>query len=60
MRAWICAKPNERSQIDAVMRYSQDRQLNHARRTFRGEWIEFLRQFEVEGDYDVRQLFKAG
>jgi len=47
-----------RSQIDAVIRYIQNQQRHHARRTFRDEYIEFLRKFQV--DYNQRYIFKAG
>jgi len=46
-----------RSQIDAVIRYIQNQQRHHARRTFREEYIEFLRKFEVE--HDERYIFKT-
>ncbi len=46
-----------RSQIDAVIRYIQSQQRHHARRTFREEYVEFLRKFQV--DYDERHIFKT-
>jgi REP element-mobilizing transposase RayT len=46
-----------RSQIDAVIRHIQNQQRHHARRTFREEYIEFLRKFEVE--HDERYIFKT-
>jgi putative transposase len=46
-----------RSQIDAVIRYIQNQQSHHARRTFREEYIEFLRKFQV--DYNARYIFKT-
>jgi putative transposase len=45
-----------RSQMDAVIRYIQNQQRHHARRTFREEYLELLRRFEVE--YDERYIFK--
>ena len=45
-----------RSQIDAVIRYIQNQQQHHARRTFLEEYLEFLRKFQV--DYDERYVFK--
>jgi putative transposase len=45
-----------RSQMDAVIRYIQNQQRHHARRTFREEYVELLRRFEVE--YDERYIFK--
>ena len=44
-----------RSQIDAVIRYIQNQQRHHARKTFRDEYIEFLRKFQV--DYNERYIF---
>jgi REP element-mobilizing transposase RayT len=44
-----------RSQIGAVIRYIQNQQRHHARRTFREEYIEFLRKFGVE--YNERYIF---
>ncbi len=46
-----------RSQIDAVIRYIRDQQKHHARRTFREEYIELLRRFEI--DFDERYIFKT-
>ena len=45
-----------RSQISAVIRYIMNQQRHHARRTFREEYIEFLRRFGVE--YNQRYIFK--
>ena len=45
-----------RSQLDAVIRYIQNQQSHHTRRTFREEYIEFLRKFQV--DYNERNIFK--
>jgi putative transposase len=47
-----------RSQIDAVIRYIRDQQRHHTRRTFREEYLELLRKFEI--DFDERYIFKAG
>ncbi len=46
-----------RSQIDSVIRYIQNQQRHHGRRTFREEYIEFLRKFEV--DYSERYIFET-
>jgi putative transposase len=46
-----------RSQIDAVIRYIQNQQRHHARQTFREEYMEFLRKFQV--DHNERYIFKA-
>jgi len=45
-----------RSQIDAVIRYIQNQQRHHARQTFREEYIQFLRKFEVK--YNPQYIFK--
>lgn len=45
-----------RSQIDAVIRYIQNQQAHHARRSFREEYIELLGKFGVE--YDERFIFR--
>jgi putative transposase len=44
------------SQIGAVIRYIQDQEKHHARRTFRDEYIQFLKRFEIE--HDQRFVFK--
>ena len=46
-----------RSQIDAVIRYIQNQQRHHARQTFREEYMEFLRKFQV--DHNERYIFKT-
>jgi len=43
------------SQIEAVYRYIQNQELHHRKQTFREEYLEFLRKFEVE--YDEQYLF---
>ena len=45
-----------RSQLDAVIRYIQNQQKHHARKTFRQEYVELLKRFEI--DYDDKFLFK--
>jgi len=47
---------HSRSQLDVVIRYIQNQQKHHARKTFREEYIELLDRFEI--DYDERYLFK--
>lgn len=44
------------SQIDAVVKYIQNQERHHAKRTFREEYIEMLKKFNVE--YDERYLFQ--
>ena len=46
-----------RSQIDAVIRYIRDQQRHHMRRTFREEYLELLRKFQIE--FDERYIFKT-
>jgi len=45
-----------RSQLDAVIRYIQNQQKHHAKKSFREEYEELLKKFEVS--YDKRYLFK--
>src|ERR1051325_167241 len=45
-----------RSQLDSVVRYIQNQQKRHARKSFRDEYVELLEKFRVE--YDERYLFK--
>jgi putative transposase len=42
--------------MDAVIRYIQNQQRHHTRRTFREEYLERLGKFEV--DHDERYIFK--
>jgi len=44
------------SQIDLVVRYIQNQEKHHARKTFRDEYLEMLKKFNVE--YDQKYLFK--
>jgi len=43
------------SQIDAVYRYIAGQQQHHRKRTFREEYIQLLKKFEIE--FDERYLF---
>ena len=45
-----------RSQIDNVIKYIINQQEHHKRKTFKEEYLEFLKKFEVE--YDERYLFE--
>lgn len=45
-----------RSQIEHVCRYIQDQKRHHAKHTFRKEYIELLRLFEI--DYKEQYLFE--
>ncbi|MFH1563741.1 MAG: IS200/IS605 family transposase [Nitrospirota bacterium] len=45
-----------RSQIDEVIKYILNQQEHHRKRTFREEYIEFLKKFEIK--YDEKYLFE--
>ena len=45
-----------RSQLGAVIRYIENQQKHHARKSFREEYKQLLEKFEVE--YDPRYVFK--
>ena len=47
-----------RSQLGAVIRYIENQQKHHAKKSFREEYVELLEKFGVE--YDPRYLFKTG
>jgi putative transposase len=44
-----------RSEIDNVIRYIMNQKEHHKRKTFREEYLELLRKFDI--DYDDRYLF---
>jgi putative transposase len=44
------------SQIDKVYRYILNQERHHRKRTFRSEYTEFLRKFEIP--YDERYMFE--
>jgi len=44
------------SQIDSVVKYIQNQRDHHKKKTFRQEYVEFLKQFDVP--YDERFIFK--
>ena len=46
-----------RSQLGTVIRYIEDQQKHHQKRSFRDEYIELLEKFDV--DFDQRYIFKA-
>ena len=46
-----------RSQLDAVIRYIQNQQKHHAKKSFRDEYLELLEKFGVE--YDQKYIFKT-
>ena len=45
-----------RSQVGAVIRYIENQQEHHAKKSFRDEYTELLEKFEVE--FDQRYIFK--
>lgn len=45
-----------KSQIDTIIRYILNQEAHHKKQTFREEYLEFLKKFEI--DYDVRYLFE--
>jgi putative transposase len=46
-----------RSQLGAVIRYIQNQQKHHAKKSFRDEYLELLENFGVE--YDRKYIFKT-
>ena len=44
------------SQVDAVVKYIHNQEKHHAKKTFREEYLEMLKKFEVE--YDKKYLFE--
>jgi hypothetical protein len=45
-----------RSQLDAVVKYIENQEEHHSRRTFKDEYLSLLKRFKV--DYDARYLFQ--
>ena len=45
-----------RSQIDSVIKYILKQQEHHKRQTFKEEYLDFLKKFEIE--YDEKYLFE--
>ena len=44
-----------RSQLDQVVKYIQNQQKHHKKKTFKEEYIEFLKRYEI--NYNPRYLF---
>ncbi len=44
------------SQIDTVVKYIQNQESHHAKKTFKEEYLEILKKFNVE--YDEKYLFE--
>ena len=65
-KRWIPAKFNwqegfgafsySKSQIDVVVKYILDQANHHQKRTFREEYLDFLKKFEI--DYEEQYLFE--
>ncbi len=47
-----------RSQLGIVIRYIENQQKHHAKKSFREEYVELLERFGV--DYDAKYIFKTG
>ena len=47
-----------RSQLGTVIRYIENQQKHHAKKSFREEYVSLLEKFGVE--YDARYIFKFG
>ena len=45
------------SQLDAVVRYIKNQEAHHSRQTFREEYLEFLKRFNVP--YDPKYVFDS-
>lgn len=45
-----------RSQIDTVIKYIQNQEKHHNKKSFKEEYVEFLKKFEIE--YDEKYLFE--
>lgn len=45
-----------KSQVNDVIEYIKNQQIHHTKKTFKEEYIEFLKKFEI--DYDEKYIFK--
>lgn len=45
-----------RSQIDTVIKYILNQEEHHKKKTFKEEYLDFLKKFEIE--YDEKYLFE--
>ena len=45
------------SQLTPIIRYIQNQEQHHAKTTFREEYLQFLKKYEV--DHDERFIFKS-
>jgi putative transposase len=48
---------NSHSQLNTVIRYIQDQEKHHAKRTFREEYLTLLKKFNLP--HDERYIFKS-
>jgi putative transposase len=44
-----------KSQVDSVYKYIQNQEEHHKKQTFRDEYLDFLKKFEIA--YDKRYIF---
>jgi len=44
------------SQLSGIIKYIQEQEQHHAKRTFREEYLRFLKKYEIE--HDQRFIFK--
>lgn len=45
-----------KSHLKEVIRYIENQEIHHKKRSFREEYLEFLQKYEV--DFDIRYIFK--
>jgi putative transposase len=45
-----------KSTVDSVVKYIKDQEIHHHKKTFIEEYLDFLKQFEI--DFDERYIFK--
>ena len=45
-----------KSQVYDVVEYIKNQQIHHSKKTFKEEYVEFLKKFEI--DYDEKYIFK--
>ena len=45
-----------KSQLDTVIRYIENQEAHHSKKTFKEEYLQFLNEFNIE--YDQRYLFE--
>lgn len=45
-----------KSHLKEVIRYIENQEIHHKKRSFREEYLEFLQKYEI--DFDIRYIFK--